>query len=203
MRRSRTRTRRWCTSAMSEAAFRRRAGCPAAPRGRGRAYGPRPTWRHSACGRTRHARRPLFKNAFFLRVFISPLARPEQRFGYPRALCSHADAHLGHGLFRRMSRVRRERAERYRRLKRACVFSFAPTIRLPFSRAPLKGRHRAAQERGLPRPRLALVFRAVVDGPSQGRRAISAPGRTGKLQPNPCLRSNVCRRSERSRPTSF
>lgn len=146
---------------------------------------------------------PSLQTAFFLRVFISPLARPEQRFGYPRALCSHADAHLGHGLFRRMSRVRRERAERYRRLKRACVFSFAPTIRLPFSRAPLKGRHRAAQERGLPRPRLALVFRAVVDGPSQGRRAISAPGRTGKLQPNPCLRSNVCRRSERSRPTSF
>ena len=40
---------------------------------------------------------------------------------------------------------------------------------------PLKGRRRAAQERGPARSRIALVFRAVMDRPSQRRRAISAP----------------------------
>jgi hypothetical protein len=42
-------------SAIWEAALRRRAGCRAAPRRHGRAFGPQPIWRRSACGRTRHA----------------------------------------------------------------------------------------------------------------------------------------------------
>ena len=56
--------------------------------------------------------------------------------------------------------------------------SFHSPSSVPFqSHAPLsKGRHRAAKERRLPRPCVALVFGAGVDGPSQGRRAISAPG---------------------------
>jgi hypothetical protein len=41
------------------------------------------------------------------------------------------------------------------------------------SLSPLKGRRRAAQERGLPRSRIELVFRAVMDRSSQRRRAIS------------------------------
>jgi hypothetical protein len=58
------------------------------------------------------------------------------------------------------------------------VSSFPPSPFPSFAHSvltsPLKGRYRAAQERRLPRSRIALVFRAAVDRPSQGRRTISA-----------------------------
>ena len=51
------------------------------------------------------------------------------------------------------------------------------------SHASPKGRRRSTQECGLSRSRVALVFGAVVDRPSQGRRASGSPGRTSKPHP--------------------
>lgn len=50
----------------------------------------------------------------------------------------------------------------------------------------LKGRRSAAQKRRLLRPHFVLVFRAAVDGPSRGRRAFGASGRTCERNPLLC-----------------
>jgi len=82
---------------------------------------------------------------------------------------------MGHRLSRWMSRVvRRKWPERDRRLKRACFFLLSLSLLVPITHPDQKGRHRAAQERGLPRSHIALVFRALMDRSSQGRRPISA-----------------------------
>jgi len=107
-------------------------------------------------------------------------ARSQKRFGHSRPGSAHRSAHLGDRLSGRVSRVGRERSERSRGLKRArvvlCRFNLLPRS----SCFQPKGRRRAAQERGLSRSRIAVVFRAVVDGPSQGRRASGSPRRTSK-----------------------
>ena len=193
MRRSRTRTRPWCTLAIWEVAFRRRAGCPAAAgHGGRRACGPRPIWRRSACGRTRYARQKQHrflkllllenKHSFsdgFLFLFFPQLdlhnndldIREPSIHTQARTWVTdyfvgcHASEEEGSGL----SVIVGSNEHVF-----SLSLSFIP-LRSYMSPSPLKGRHRAAQERGLPRSRIELVFRAVMDRSSQRRRAISAP----------------------------
>ena len=194
MRTRRTRTRPRCTSAIWEVASRRRAGCRAAAEW---ARGPQPIWRRSACGRTRYAlggkekkkkhRRSVPFILTSTKAFLSDGRVPHfWQLDLKNDLDIRAPSlHTGARTWVTDYLVGCHASEEsgLSVLVGSNEHVLFSVVSIFFPRSSCfrpKGRRRAAQERGLSRSRIAVVFRAVVDGPSQGRRASGSPRRTSK-----------------------